>query len=66
MNTATYRASVERIRADFSASFWLKRAVEELSKRDPVDALNDVSVLLNVTKQRNAEAMEACKIGGAE
>ena len=35
-----------RIISDPAASYWLKRAICELSQRDPVDALNDAESLV--------------------
>ena len=49
-------ATKDRVPADIiedpAASYWLKEAVCQLNKRDPVDALRDVEVLLEVFKNR--------------
>lgn len=46
----------ERIIDSFSSSFWLQKAVEEMSLRDPVDALADAETLLEFCKLQWAEA----------
>ena len=38
-------------------SFWLKKAIKENRVRDPVDALNDAELLLDVLKKRCSEAL---------
>ena len=38
-------------------SFWLKKAIKENLVRDPVDALNDAEILLDVLKKRCSEAL---------
>jgi hypothetical protein len=56
-------ASYSRQCADFmndpSVSDWLKRAVLALSRRDPVDALGDVSLLMMLATQRIEEIERA-------
>jgi hypothetical protein len=51
-----YKALAARIANDPSASYWLKAAVIASNQRDPVDALNDAEALVQVCKQRLAEA----------
>jgi hypothetical protein len=41
-----------KILSDFSASYWLKGAIQDLDQRDPVDALHDALALVNVCKER--------------
>ncbi len=50
--------SLERIMAvrnDFSASDWLKSAVETLLHRDPVDAARDAEFLADIARDRVGE-----------
>lgn len=44
--------AIENIQKDFSASFWLKGALNTSLKRDCIDALNDVEVLYAILKAR--------------
>jgi hypothetical protein len=48
----TYEQQRDEILADFAASEWLKRAVLALDKRDPVDAADDVTALLDLQHVR--------------
>ncbi len=40
---------------DFSVSFWLKRQIIESKSRDPLDALRDATLLVQVLEQRCIE-----------
>ena len=42
----------EKIKNDPSASFWLKKQIQETKDRDPVDALSDIEVLSFVLRLR--------------
>lgn len=44
---------------DPSVSFWLKDAIRQLEKRDPVDAANDARLLARVFEQRVEEVLKA-------
>ncbi len=48
----TSAALIQRILADPSCSHWLHDALESILTHDPVDAINDVEVLLKVVKMR--------------
>ena len=45
-------SNVSEILSDPSISFWLRSAVKESLKRDPVDAFNDAQVLVNVLQSQ--------------
>ena len=45
----------EALLARPEVSFWLKKAIRDSLARDPVDALNDVSMLLEIAKARCRE-----------
>ena len=55
MNTSDAMADELLERRD--VSFWLKKAIKENRVRDPVDALNDAEILLDVLKKRCSEAL---------
>ena len=55
MNTSDAMADELLERRD--VSFWLKKAIQENRVRDPVDALNDAELLLDVLKKRCSEAL---------
>lgn len=40
---------------DFAQSFWLKKAYESALNRDPVDALNDATHLVELLEKRLKE-----------
>ena len=42
----------EELKQDPSVSFWLKKQIELTDERDPIDALYDVEMLLEVIKLR--------------
>ncbi len=42
----------KQLLADFSVSFWLKKAIKETSQRDCLDSLRDAELLLSVLEQR--------------
>lgn len=52
MSAPSYMAQRNAILNDRAASTWLKTAIAVLEDRDPVDAVADVEVLLQVTKVR--------------
>jgi|TARA_Y100001970_G_C14164171_1_gene820299 hypothetical protein len=43
---------VKMILNDPSSSFWLKEAIQNCTGRDPIDVLNDLDILYELTKQR--------------
>ena len=47
--------------ADQTSSGWLRRAIESLEPRDPVDAANDLEVLSHLTDMRCTEALSATR-----
>ena len=55
MNTSD--AMVDELLERRDVSLWLKKAIQENLVRDPVDALNDAEILLDVLKQRCSEAL---------
>ena len=42
----------KKILNDPSTSFWLKEAIQNCADRDPIDVLNDLDILYELTKQR--------------
>jgi len=52
MSAQQLKREIER---SLEASFWLKKAVVELERRDPVDALGDAEVLLDFCRKRAQE-----------
>ena len=52
MSTPAEEMSVEGILADDAASNWLKTALQEALKRDPVDSLNDALALAGALEDR--------------
>ena len=42
----------ERVAKDPSTSYWLKEQIASSSDRDPVDALRDAEILVNILRQR--------------
>jgi hypothetical protein len=52
MSMDDYEKQKDAILRDPSASFWLKTAVWDLDRRDPVDALEDLEVLMNLCQVR--------------
>ena len=46
------RISVTELMQDMSVSFWLKDSIRALNGRDPVDALADAELLVEIMKQR--------------
>lgn len=58
--------TLARLNSDPTVSFWLKRAVTDLARRDPLDALHDCEVLTALMQDRFEEtcrAAEAAIIG---
>jgi len=51
--------TIEKVLADFSASDWLKTALNTALLRDPVDASNDAQVLADLLKRHADEALAA-------
>lgn len=51
------------ILADETASYWLKQAILETSKRDALDVYNDVMLLFGVSKTRLTIALENTPAG---
>jgi hypothetical protein len=41
----------EAILADYSASFWIKNALQSALERDSVDALNDAETLVSALRE---------------
>jgi hypothetical protein len=50
--TEAYKAQRNAIMDDRAASTWLKTAICALDQRDPVDAISDVEVLLDLAQCR--------------
>lgn len=48
---------IDALKADPSTSFWLKRALNDLNNRDPLDAYNDVHLLKIVFEQKLLECL---------
>ncbi len=42
----------KKILNDPSTSFWLKEAIQNCAGRDPIDVLNDLDILHELTEQR--------------
>ena len=40
---------------DYTASYWIKKAVVELDKRDPIDVLKDLETLHSVFEMKISE-----------
>lgn len=60
----------EQILSDPAAAYWIKRAIRELGKRDPVDAVRDAEQLANLMRKRMEEMtvvmtghVEGCSMG---
>lgn len=43
---------LDQIRTNPASSFWLRDAIDSSLKRDPVDALNDAEILVQLLKAR--------------
>jgi hypothetical protein len=52
------RLDEEAIASDFATSDWMRRAITETRNMDPVDAVNQVEVLLAICVQRNDDILE--------
>lgn len=50
---------IEAVKADFSTSDWLKRTLDELMRRDPVDAANDARLLSELMEARCEDLLRA-------
>jgi hypothetical protein len=57
--TAPPLPSAEQLLADPGASFWMKRALQDALKRDPVDAASDASLMAAVLAARAESLMSA-------
>jgi len=55
----TSREEIEALLKGFDVSNWLKTALKEALRRDPVDAANDAEVLFTVLNKRSNEALKA-------
>lgn len=55
---ASARTDIERVLADPCASDWLKTSLKTAERRDPVDAITDATVLMQLLHAR-AEALLA-------
>lgn len=51
-STITYKSLRDELMSDPSVSFWLRKAIASLEARDPVDALHDVQVLMELANLR--------------
>jgi hypothetical protein len=56
-----YIDEVRRVEADPGASFWLRGALQQLGRRDPLDACRDVEELAQLCTQRLAEVIAAAE-----
>jgi hypothetical protein len=45
----------QRMEHDKSISFWVRDAIADLHRRDPIDALADVEMLATIQRQRCEE-----------
>lgn len=52
-----YETLKHRILEDISVSYWLKKAIAELERRDPLDATNDARLLAELMTLREAEIL---------
>lgn len=59
----TYAQLKLQLILDPSTSFWMKNAINTLERRDPLDAVSDVEVLLSLMQMR---ADEVLHLGGLE
>ena len=50
--TMNLSPSINDVLTDPSATFWLKDALRALEKRDPVDAFNDVALIMRIVSAR--------------
>ncbi len=48
---------IDEILSDFSASYWLKNALQSALSRDPVDALRDAEILVIALRERVANSL---------
>ena len=53
--TGTKPMNIQQILDDPSTSYWLRDALTTSLNRDPVDALNDVDILLEACEKRLAD-----------
>lgn len=52
-----YETLKHRILEDISVSYWLKRAIAELERRDPFDAASDAQILAELMVLRETEML---------
>lgn len=52
---STYEQDKVQILRASGASFWLKKAIQDMEKRDPVDAWADAKTLMNLQEKRLKE-----------
>ena len=57
--TKSYMDQRRAIFADLSASFWIREAILTLERRDPVDAVADVEVLLALAMVRMKDVFQS-------
>ncbi|WP_321935408.1 hypothetical protein [Paraburkholderia sp. J8-2] len=48
----SWEEQIAAVKADISTSFWLRRAIDELHRRDPVDAAKDARLLAEIMDAR--------------
>lgn len=53
----TYNETRAAIMANPGISYWLKSAIEQLEKRDPLDAASDAGFLLGLMEKRAKEVL---------
>lgn len=56
--TGAWEAAISEVLADPAASLWLKAALRDALRRDPVDALNDALLLAALLDSHLREVMD--------
>jgi len=56
-----YDRTVKRLFDDPAVSFWLKRAIRELSDRDPFDAVGDAELLHGLMRVRSGIVLDSAR-----
>lgn len=54
----SYAEDAASVQKDASTSFWLRRAIFDLERRDPVDVISDLETALRLAVKRNEEMSE--------
>lgn len=56
-HTGGYAGLRDSIMANEETSYWMKRAIRDLEKRDPVDAIGDAELLKGLMEMRMEEVL---------